>query len=200
VLEDTHCYVKKADYTGWDGTSLNYTIDPTILETVELYSTSAGTPYRLERISDIEMIERRRLGQPSGTPAQVYAPLWCQPAHVLARPRNGRHGDYLQRTDPDGAGEPDGRPFQHDVRRRPFDPARGDLLSTRAARRPATTTTSRRRRGRRYSDWYDKEIKRYRDIIRKRGGDRNARAVVNDKRRRRLYHDNSIYPNNSSTY
>ena len=27
VLEDTHCYVKKTDFTGFDGTSVDYTMD-----------------------------------------------------------------------------------------------------------------------------------------------------------------------------
>jgi hypothetical protein len=48
--------------------------------------------------------------------------------------------------------------------------------------------------GQRYRDWYKEEITRYREILRKRGGTRNARAVVNDKRRRRVGHTNDVYP------
>jgi hypothetical protein len=73
VLEDTHCYVKETDYTGWDGTSQNYTLDSAILEIVEVQLSSSGVTYPLERLSIIDLLERRRQGQTSGSPVRYYA-------------------------------------------------------------------------------------------------------------------------------
>jgi hypothetical protein len=52
--------------------------------------------------------------------------------------------------------------------------------------------------GARYQQNYKDELTRYKKFLRERGGIRNQRAVVNDKRRNRSFHDNSIYPANSN--
>ena len=43
------------------------------MEIVELQLTSVGTVYALERLSAIDLLERRRVGQPTGSPTQFYA-------------------------------------------------------------------------------------------------------------------------------
>ena len=193
VLEDTHCYVKKADYTGWDGTSLNYTIDPTILEIIELYSTSTGTQYPLERISEIEMIERRRLGQPSGTPAQVYALSGANLLMFWPAPGTSDTVTIYNVPIPTALANPTDDPSSTTYGGIPS--ILHEAIFYHACRKAASYDDDQSSaQGQRYSDWYDKEIVRYRNIIRKRGGDRNPRAVVNDKRRKRAYHTNDIYP------
>jgi hypothetical protein len=196
VLEDTHCYVKRVDFSSFDGTSLDYTIDAAILEIKELYLTSGSTLYPLERITESDMIQRRLLGQPSGTPVQVYAVsganllmFWPAPgaADTLAiynvpipTPLSSPTDDPSSTSPTNFGGVPS---ILHEA------------IFYHACRKAASYDDDQSSaQGQRYSDWYDKEITRYRGIIRKRGGDRNARAVVNDKRRRRAFHTNDIYP------
>jgi len=196
VLEDTHCYVKEIDYTGWDGTSQNYTLDAAILEIVEVQITSTGVVYPLERLSIIDLLERRRTGQPSGSPTRFYAVsganlLMFYPApgstdtlttYVVPLPTA-----LASSTDDPSTTTFGGVPeILHEA-----------IFLYACKKLGSYDDDQTSAQGQRYQDWYDKEITRYREILRKRGGTRNARAVVNDKRRRRLFHDNSVYP---STY
>lgn len=194
VLEDTHCYIKLTDYTGnWDGTTEDFTLDSGILEIVEVQITSTGTVYPLERLSIVDILERRRLGQPTGSPTRFYS---MQGANLLMFYPAPGTGDTLsvygipvptamsaQTDDPSTLGFGGVPEILHEAI---FLYACSQLASYDDDQTSA--------QGQRYRDWYDKEITRYREILRKRGGTRNARAVVNDKRRRHVYHDNSIYP------
>jgi hypothetical protein len=193
VLEDTHCYVKETDYTGWDGTSQNYTLDSAILEIVEVQLSSSGVTYPLERLSIIDLLERRRQGQTSGSPVRYYA---MSGANLLMFYPAPGTGDTLVvynvpvptalsgSTDDPSTTTYGGVPTI--LHRAIFYFACSELASYDDDQTSA--------QGQRYRDWYDKEITRYRMILRKRGGTRNARAVVNDKRRRRISHDPSTYP------
>ena len=193
VLEDTHCYVKEIDYTGWDGTSQNYTLDAAILEIVEVQLSSTGVTYPLERLSIIDLLERRRQGQTSGTPSRYYS---VQGANMLMFYPAPGSGDTLttyvvpvptalaaQSDDPSTTtmgGIPE---ILHEA-----------IFLYACSQIGSYDDDQTSAQGQRYRDWYDKEITRYKTILRKRGGTRNARAVVNDKRRRRTMHDNSTYP------
>jgi hypothetical protein len=196
VLEDTHCYVKRIDYTGFDGTDGDYTLDATILATVELYFTSGSTQYALTRVSVPELIERRRVSTAAGSPTMFYAEtganllmFWPSPGandtltvyHVPNPTALSGATDDPSSTSPTNFG---GIPSI--LHRAIFYFACSELASYDDDQTSA--------QGQRYRDWYDKEIIRYHKILRSKGGDRNARAIVNEKRRRRAFHDNSVYP------
>lgn len=193
VLEDTHCYVKETDYTGWDGTSLNYTLDAAILDIVEVQLTSTGVTYPLERLSIIDILERRRTGQPSGSPTRFYAVSGAN--LLLFYPAPGANDTlvtyYVPVPTALSAGTDD--PSTTTLGGVPTILHEAIFLyaCSKLASYDDDQTSSQ---GQRYRDWYKEEITRYREILRKRGGTRNARAVVNEKRRRRVFHDNSIYP------
>jgi hypothetical protein len=196
VLEDTHCYVKQTQYTGWDGTSQDYTLDAAILEIVEVQISSSGVTHPLDRLSIIDLLERRRTGQAAGSPTRVYA---VSGANLLMFYPAPGTGDTLTTTwcpSPRRCPAPPTIPSSTTfggipsiLHRAIFYFACSELASYDDDQTSA--------QGQRYRDWYDKEITRYRTILRKRGGTRNARAVVNDKRRRRISHDPSTYPQNS---
>lgn len=193
VLEDTHCYVKETDFTGWDGTSSNYTLDSSILDIVEVQLTSTGTVYQLERLSIVDLLERRRTGQPTGSPTRYYAVsganlLMFYPApgtgdtltvyHVPVPAALSASGD-----DPSTAANGGVPQILHE----------GIFLYA-CSKLASYDDDQTSAQGQRYRDWYKEEITRYKEILRKRGGTRNARAVVNAKRRRRAYHTNDVYP------
>jgi hypothetical protein len=196
VLEDTHCYVKKIDYTGFDGTDGDYVLDDTILEIIELYISSGSTQYQLTRVSVPELIERRRVSVASGSPTSFYAEtganlmmFWPAPTadatltlyHVPVPTALSGGTDDPSVTTPTNFG---GIPTI--LHRAIFYFACSELASY--------DDDASSAQGQRYRDWYDKEIIRYQKILRKKGGDRNARAIVNEKRRRRAFHTNDIYP------
>lgn len=193
VLEDTHCYVVRIDYNGFDGSSDDWTLDASILDIVEMYTLSSGTRYSLSRVSITDLLEKRRVGIPSGTPTQFYAVsganlimFWPPPGPddtltvygiPIPTPLSGDTDDPSNTT---YGGIPS------ILHRAIFYFACSELGSYDDDQSSA--------QGQRYRDWYTLEIARYHKIIREKGGNRNARAIVNEKRRRRAYHTNDIYP------
>jgi hypothetical protein len=193
VLEDTHCYVKETDYTGWDGTSQNYTLDATILDIIEVQLTSTGVTYPLERLSIIDLLERRRSGQTSGSPTRYYAVSGGNLLMFYPAPGTGDTLVVYNVPIPTAMSGSTDDPSTNTFGGVPqiLHEAVFFYACSRLASYDDDQTSAQ---GQRYRDWYDKEITRYREILRKRGGTRNARAVVNDKRRRRAHHTNDIYP------
>lgn len=198
VLEDTHCYITSeniavSSLTALGAVSGDYTIPSEILAIDEVYITSGGTIYPFDRLSRQELTYRRRVGSPTGSPTMFYATgglnmlmLWPTPAstdtltvYYVPVPT----AMSVSSHDPSNVtygGVPE---ILHD-----------GIFWYACAKLASYDDDQTSAQGQRYLDWYDKELARFRDIQRKRGGARNARAVVNDKRRRGAYHDNSIYP------
>jgi hypothetical protein len=196
VLEDTHCFVKRVDYTGFDGTSVDYTLDSTILEIEEIYLTSGGTRYALERVSVPGLIEKRRVGLPGGSPTSHYAVTGANLMMFWPAPGANDTLTVYEVPTPTALSGPTDDPSSTSPTNFGGIPqilheAIFFYACSRAASYDDDQTSAQ---GQRYRDWYDKEIVRYRTILRKKGGDRNARAVVNDKRRRRPFHTNDVYP------
>lgn len=200
VLMDTGCYVTAESLTisnltavtSLNGAVTDYQMPTEALEIVGMYIQSSGWNPRLDRVSVPELIERRRLSLPSGSPSQVYA---------LA-------GANLLMFWP--------LPASTDVIELYYIPVPTDLSAQ--AHDPSSTTyggipkqlhraiqywacaegasyddDQTSAQGQRYRDDYDKEITRYKKFLRERGGLRNARAVVNGGQRRRPLHTNDIY-------
>lgn len=196
VLEDTHCYVKETDYTGWDGTSSNYTLDSAILDIVEVQLTSAGVTYPLERLSIIDILERRRTGQTSGTPTRYYAMSGANLLMFYPAPGTGDTLTVYHVPIPTALAGSTDDPSTTTLGGVPQILHEAIFLYA-CSRCGSYDDDQTSAQGQRYRDWYKEEITRYKEILRKRGGTRNARAVVNDKRRRRVQHDNSVYPQSS---
>lgn len=193
VLEDTHCYVKETDFTGWDGTSQNYTLDSTILEIVEVQLTSAGTTYPLERLSIIDLLERRRTGQPTGSPTRFYAVSGANLLMFYPAPGTGDSLAVYHIPVPTALASASDDPSTAAFGGVPEILHEGIFLYA-CSKLASGDDDQTSAQGQRYRDWYKEELTRYKEIIRKRGGSRNARVVVNDKRRRRINRDNSVYP------
>lgn len=193
VLEDTHCYVKETDYTGWDGVSSNWTLDAAILEIVEVQLTSTGTNYALERLSIIDLLERRRTGQTTGSPTRFYAVSGANLLMFYPAPGSGDTLTVYNVPVPTALASATDDPSTATFGGVPEILHEAVFLYA-CAKLASYDDDQTSAQGQRYRDWYDKEITRYREILRKRGGTRNARAVVNGKRRRNVNHDNSVYP------
>jgi len=194
VLEDTHCYVKKTDYTGFDGVSGDYTLDAAILDIVELYLTSSSaTRYALARVSVSELIERRRVSVASGSPTSFYAVTGDNLMMFWPGPGTGDTLSVYSVPVPTALSVATDDPSTNANGGVPqiLHEAIFFYACSRCASYDDDQTSAQ---GQRYSDWYDKEITRYHKILREKGGDRNARAIVNEKRRRRAFHTNDIYP------
>lgn len=196
VLEDTKCYVKKIDYTGFDGTDGDYTLDSGILVVKDLYLTSsAGTRYDLTRVSVEELNERRRISVATGSPATMFAETGANLIMFWPAPGTGDTLSVYHVPLPTALAGSTDDPSTTTFGGVPeiLHEAIFLFACKKAASYDDDQTSAQ---GQRYQDWYDKEITRYHKILREKGGDRNARAIVNEKRRRRAFHDNSIYPSN----
>lgn len=201
VLMDTGCYVTSESFSvsslsavsSLSGAVTDYLMPAEVLEIVGLYIQSAGTNYRLERVSVPDVIEQRRISAPLNSPTQVFAlagadllMFWPFPSstdtielyYIPVPAALSASGD-----DPATASK-GGIPTQ--LHRAIFYWACAEGASYDDDQTSA--------QGQRYRDDYDKEITRYHKFLRLRGGKRNARAVVNSGRNNRRYHDNSIYP------
>lgn len=192
VLRDTRCYVKETDYTSFDGSSSDYTLDSSILEVVEMYLTSGGTNYMLERLSVQDLVERRRAAAPAGSPTMYYAINGANMIMFYPAPGASDTLKVYHVPVPTALSASSDDPSNAANGGIPTVLHKGILFQ--AYKLLASyDDDSTSAQGQRYSDWYDAEITKYRKEINRLGG-RNARAVVNDKRRRHPYHDNSVYP------
>ncbi len=198
VLEDTHCYVVKTNYTGFDGTSDDWTLDSAILVVKDLYLTSsAGTRYDLTRVSVEELNERRRVSLSAGSPTMFFAETGANLLMLWPAPGSGDTLTVYNVPTPTALSGPTDDPSTNSFGGVPQ--ILHEAIFYHACRKGASYDDDQTSaQGQRYSDWYDKEIVRYHKIIREKGGSRNARAIVNEKRRRRAFHDNSVYPGNGN--
>lgn len=202
VLEDTHCYVKSQSFTAlsavpFDGTTTDFTFDSGILEIVDAYFTSSGVNYRLDRVSVNELIERKRVSVPSGTPTMYVAVNGENMLQFWPAPGSG---DSLMvwfvpiptalsaSSDDPSVNANGGVPkYMHKA-----------IEYWACAEAADYDDDQSSAQGQRYRDDYNLEIVRYRKHMRRRGGNRNQRARVNETRRPRPYHTNDIWPSGSS--
>lgn len=205
VLMDTGCYVTAESLTvssltavsSLGGAVVDYTFPTEALEITDLYLVSGGTNYRLDRVAVPDLIERRRVSAPSNTPTQVYAlaganllMFWPAPAstdvfelYYVPVPTAMSASTHDPSTTTYG-----GIPKQLHYAIEFWAESRGASYDD----------DQSSAQGARYAQAYKDELTRYRKFLRERGGIRNQRAVVNDKRRKRAFHDNSIYPGGST--
>jgi hypothetical protein len=200
VLMDTGCYVTAESLsissltavTSLNGAITDYQMPTEALEIVGMYLQSGGWNPRLDRVSVPELIERRRLSLPSGSPTQVYAlagadllMFWPLPAStdVIELYYIPVPTDLAAQTDDPSNATYGGIPKQLHKAIQYWAFAEGASYDD----------DQSSAQGQRYRDDYDKEIARYRKFLRERGGLRNARAQVNGGKRRRPLHDNSTY-------
>lgn len=195
VLEDTHCYVIPGDIAlTFNGVNWNFTWDAAILDVHDLFFTAAdGTQDPLERVSLAEINRMRGVGNPGG-PVRFYnVEGWNL---LMFFPAPGASDVltifFVPVPTPMTSGTHDPSNVTYGgvpevLHRGIFYRALADLASY--------DDDQSSSQGQRYREWYKDELTRYRTIIRKRGGNRNARARVNDGGTRRRYnHDNSRYP------
>ncbi len=193
VLEDTHCYVNEASMTGFDGSSTDFTIDTNVFEFVDLYSTSGGSNYRLERVSINELIERKRSILVQSAPTQIYAINGENMVQFWPAPGASDTMTVYYVPKPTALSASGDDPSSVTLGGIPsyFHQAIKYWAFSECASYDDDQSSAQ---GQRYRQEYDQEIVRLRKHMRRRGGNRNQRAVVNDVKRRRGLHDNSTYP------
>lgn len=194
VLEDTRCYVVRTDFADFDGTSGDWDMTPSdILDVVDMFITSGGVRYTLDRVSVEDLNERRRQGIPSGSPVMAYAVSGLNLLMFWPTPGASDTLSVYNVPVPTDLAAPTDDPSDPAFAGVPaiLHKAIQYFACSELASYDDDQTSAQ---GQRYRDWYDKEIVRYEKIARRRGGARNARAIVNEKRIRRPFHDNSIYP------
>lgn len=201
VLMDTGCYVTAETLTvsgltavsSLNGAVTDYQLPTEVLEIVGMYMQTSGWNPKLDRVSVPDLIERRRMSLPSGSPTQVYAfaganllMFWPLPAttDVIELYYIPVPTDLSAASDDPSTLAKGGIPKQ-------LHKAIEFWACECGASYDDDQTSAQ---GQRYRDAYDKEITRYKKFLRERGGLRNARAVVNGGgRRTRPFHDNSTY-------
>jgi hypothetical protein len=194
VLEDTHCYIKETIFSGFDGSSADYTMDSTILEIVDLYLTSQGTNYKLERLTFQDLIERRRIASPSGSPSMYYAVQGANLFSFHPAPGSSDTLTVYHVPVPTALSGSADDPSSTSLGGIPTFLHRG-IFYWAASILGSYDDDQSSQQGQRYLALYAQEITRYKKMLRRRGGNRNARAVPNDVKRRRTFHTNDIYPN-----
>lgn len=164
-------------------------MDASILEIEELYFT--GSAYLLERVSQPELLSRRLVGK-SSSPVLYYA---LTGANMLQFSPTPNTTDTLNifyvpapaalsaSSDDPSTASKGGVPLQ-------LHEAIEFYACFKGASYDDDQSSSQ---GQRYHDLYDAELTRYKKLLRRKGGQRNARAVVNGSRRRGALHDNSVY-------
>jgi hypothetical protein len=194
VLEDTHCYVIAKDYSGWDGTSVNYTLDPTILEIDDMELLGSTLP--MERLSSYDLRAKRRVGTPTGSPVRYWAVKGANLLMFYPAPGTSDVITFYEVPVPTSLSGASDDPSVTTFGGVPTVLHEGIKLYA-CGSLASMDDDQTSGQGKRYRDLYDEEITRYKKILRKRGGTRLPRAVVNGSKRRRPFHDNSIYPGGS---
>lgn len=182
VLLRTHCMVQSATSTVTVGQS-DYTLDTAILTIIDLYLTSSGTSYRLERIPPAEILDLR-IDQASGRPFQ-----YCvNGANLLMLYPTPNTADtlttyYVPRPTAlsTGTDTPSSIPSEQHK-----------LIEYYALARAADyDDDSSSNQGDRYRTLYDNGIKEFRRLIQRKGGSRLAPARLIAWRRVRIPSDPS---------
>ena len=200
VLIDTGCYITSESITvstmtavtSLNGTVTDYQLPVEVLEITDMYMETSGWNPRLDRVSVPDLIEHRRMSMPADSPTQIYAlaganllMFWPLPSttDVLEMYYVPVPTDLSADTDDPSTLTLGGIPKQlHEA-----------IFLYACSKLASADDDQTSAQGQRYLDDYDKELMRYHKLLRKRGGIRNQRAVVNDKRRRQRFHDNSTY-------
>lgn len=204
VLMDTGCYVTAeslavsslTQVSSLSGAIVDYTIPTEALEIVDLYIVSSASSIpnvAVDRVSVPDLIEKRRISLPTGSPSQFYAlgganllMFWPLPAstdvielYYIPVPTDLSSDTHDPSTTTYG-----GIPKQ-------LHKAIEFWACAEAADEDDDQSSAQ---GERYRQLYMAELTRYHKFLRKRGGIRNQRAVVNDTRRRpRRFHSNDVY-------
>lgn len=193
VLEDTQCYVTETQFSGFDGSSTDYTLDSGILEVADMYLISGTVNYRLERESVDELIERKRMSTPVGEPTSYFAINGENMIQLWPAPGTGDNLLVYYTPVPTALSATADDPSNTQFGGVPsyFHLA---IIYWACSRAGSYDDDASSAQGQRYIQLYQEEIARARKHMRKRGGNRNARAIPNDVKRRRAFHDNSTYP------
>ena len=193
VLQDTECYIKETEYSGFDGSSTDYTMDSAILEVKDMFLISGTVNYRLERVSLDELIERKRMSTPVGSPTMYFAVNGENMLQLWPAPGTGDQLLVYYTPIPTALSATADDPSNTTYGGVPayFHLA---ILYWACSRAGSYDDDASSAQGQRYLQLYQEEIARARKHMRKRGGNRNERAVPNDVKRRRAFHTNDIYP------
>lgn len=190
VLQDTHCYVAAASLTGFNGTTGDYALDASILEIEELYFT--GATYLMERVSQPALLRKRLVAQPSSSPVLYYALAGANMLQFYPTPSTTDTLNIYYVPAPAALSASSDDPSTVSLGGIPIQ--LHEAIEFYACFKGGSyDDDSSSAQGQRYHDLYDKELIRYTKLLRRKGGQRNARASVNDSRRRNRLHDNSVY-------
>ena len=191
VLRRTKCYVVSATTSLTAGTG-DYTLDADILLSTNVYLTSQGTSWPLERISTEELLDLRHQNVSASSPVQYYALNGANMLMVHPIPSSAdtltfyyvpRPAALTTGTD-DLSGSTFGIPAE-------YHKAVEFYMCAEAADDDDDQSSAQ---GQRYRDLYDKEMLRSVNGIRWKLGPYNPRARVGAHRRSQRRHDNSVYP------
>jgi hypothetical protein len=192
VLLDTQCYIKETVYSNFDGTSVDYTIDPAILEISDLYISSGGTNYPIERLGVPDLINRRRQSAPTNTPTLAYALAGANLLMFWPAPSADAQMSVWYLPVPTALSASSDDPSTTTLGGIPTQLHKA--IEYWACKEGAEQDDSvSKQQGKLFMDNYTAEITRYQKFLRRRGGLINQRAEVNAKRRLRVPHTNDIY-------
>ena len=178
-LRRTRCYVQSETFT--PGANLNYTLDATVLDVIDMYFTDSSKP--LERVSVAEIHRRRRIGSNTAGEPRFYA---FQHPLVLfdVAPAAAATLTVVNVPTPTAMSNSSHDPSDATYGGIPVD--YHDALAYYAEWHLASfDDDSSSAQGTRYRDWYMDRVKECRHEIRLRGGRKVPRARVGSGRRLR---------------
>lgn len=180
VLMDTQCYVTAVTVT--PGANQDYTLATTVLDILDMYTTSSGSVTSLDRKTLAEINQMRR-GSSSTGPARYYALVGANALAFYPTPGAADTVTMYQITRPtalsNGSDDPSatangGIPTE-------YHKAIEYWACAEAADQDDDQSSGQ---GQRYRDWYQQELNRVRKLARRKGGHRLAPAVANPRGRR----------------
>lgn len=160
-----------------------------MLEIEELYFTSSA--YLLERLSVPALLQKRLTGSPS-SPVLYYALAGANMLQFYPTPTTTDTLTAYYIPTPNALSGPTDDPSSATLGGIPVQ--LHEAIEFYACFKGGSYDDDQSSsQGQRYHDLYDKEIARYHKVLRRKGGQRNARAAVGGTQRRGRLHDNSVY-------
>jgi len=192
VLRRTRCYVVSSTTTLTAGQG-DYTLDTDILLAMNVYLTSQGTSWPLERIPTEELLDLRHQNVSASSPVQYYAINGANMIMVYPIPSQADVLTFYHVPRPTAMSSGSHDPSNTTYGGIPTEYHKAIELYM-CAEAADDDDDQSSAQGQRYRDLYEKELVRTTNGVRWKVGPYNPRARVGAHRRSNRRHDNSVYP------
>jgi hypothetical protein len=194
VLLDTACYQTSQTIT--PGASADYTLASSVLEIIEMYPTSGGISYTMERLTVPELLSLRRNSTAATSPALFYALAGNNT--VLFHPAPGASDTFTMYYVPTPTALSAGTDDPSGATTGGIPVAYHKAIEFYACSEAADANDdASSQEGAKYFQLYQDQVKKIKGHLRRRGGQKKPRAKATGPKGFRGHypnHDNSTYP------